>query len=244
MFWAIVTGCVNDACPMVRRGLRRVMRATSRRVYDINTDAGRRAATRDFNWNDHQILRKRWTNLSEFAPGLWRSNQPSAARLTQYKALGIRTIVSLRGDSARSYNQFEREACKALGLELHHIHISSARELPAGAQLLESIEQLSDLPRPLLLHCKSGADRTGFAAALVLILVEGGSVQDAARQMTRKHIHFPRSKSGVLGHVFRVYMRDAEPSGQGFRTWLEKGYDPDAITADFKDWRIGAGRWA
>lgn len=220
------------------------MRARSRRVYDISTDAGRRAATRDFHWKDHQILRKRWTNLAEFAPGLWRSNQPCGARLGQYKTLGIQTIVSLRADIGRSYNLFEHEACNELGLDLHHIHVCSARALPEGKFLLERIDRLSQLPRPLLLHCKSGADRTGFTAALFLILIEGFDVEEAARQLARKHIHFPRSKSGVLGHVFRVYLRDAEPLGIGFRAWLEKGYNPETITADFQDWRKGVGKWA
>jgi protein tyrosine/serine phosphatase len=158
--------------------------------------------------------------------------------------LGLRTIVSLRGKIGRSYNLFEHEACNALGLDLHHIHVCSARALPEGAKILERIDALGQLPRPFLLHCKSGADRTGFAAALILILIEGCSVEDAARQLARKHIHFPRSKSGVLGHVFRVYLRDAEPLGIGFRAWLEKGYDPETITADFQDWRASRGKWA
>lgn len=220
------------------------MTQRSRRIYDISTEAGRRAATRDFHWKDHHVLRKWWKNLAEYSPGLWRSNQPCAFRLLEYKLRGIRTIVSLRGDNERSYNQFEHEACHALGLELHHIHISGARELPDGERILERVDKLRDLPRPMLVHCKSGADRTGFAAALILILIEGGDVEAAAQQLARKHIHFPRSKSGVLGHVFRVYLRDVKPLRISFQSWLENGYDPVAITEDFQDWRKNTGRWA
>lgn len=220
------------------------MTAKMRKTFDISTIAGRRAALRDFNWIDHQILRKYWTNTVEFAPGLWRSNQPCGLRLLNFKRLGVRTVVSLRAENERSYNLFQREACTTLGLDLRYVHVSSARHLPTAQRILEGADWLRGLQRPLLIHCKSGADRTGFAAALMLVLIEGRPVAEAARQLSRRRIHFPRSKAGVLSHVFRVYLRDAEPRGIGFRDWLEAGYDPDAITADFNDWRRRRGRWA
>lgn len=197
----------------------------------------RRTALLHFEWVDHQFLRRYWTNFAEFGLGLWRANQPSPQQLARYKKMGVQTVVSLRKQGKQSYNLFEAEACAELLIHFHHYSIGGARRLPPAARILATTEQLAELPRPLLIHCKSGADRTGFAAALVLILIEGRPVREATRQLARKHLHFPHSRSGVLGHVFRVYLRDVEPRGLSFRDWLETEYDPDAITADFKLWR-------
>lgn len=213
-------------------------------MHDLTTFGGRVRAGLHFYFKDHHLLRVWWWNLVEISEDVWRSNQPSPARLGRYKALGITSIVSLRGGQPQSFNLLEVEGCAQHGLTLTHISGITARALQPAAAILRVMDQLATMPTPLVFHCKSGADRTGFVAALYLILVNGHDVAEAAQQLAPKYIHFPRSKAGVLDHVFRVYLRDAEPTGLGFRAWLEDGYDPQAITADFYDWRAGAGRWA
>ena len=183
--------------------------------------------------------------MSEITPGVLRSNQPSPQRLQRYKAMGIKTVVSLRGNAcSKSFNQLEKQACAHLGLNLHYIVGVGARDLKSREIILSALDILETIPRPFVMHCKSGADRTGFISALYLICVEGVPVAQAAQQLARKYIHLPYSKSGVLGHVFRVYLRDAEPIGQSFREWLETNYDPLEITLDFQEWRAGVGRWS
>ena len=77
---------------------------------DISTPALRRQAWWHFHLADHGFLRVLWTNLYEIAPGVWRSNQPSPARLKRYHQMGIRTILNLRGKDRYSYYLFEHEA--------------------------------------------------------------------------------------------------------------------------------------
>lgn len=158
--------------------------------------------------------------------------------------MGIKHVVSLRGELRQSFNVLSEATCAELGMSFRNIPCFIARELRPAHRILETMDDIAQVPKPLVFHCKSGADRTGFAAALYLILYEGRPVAEAAEQLALKHIHFKRHASGVLDHVFRVYLRDVEPTGQGFRDWLETGYDRVAIAADFKDWRAGTGRWA
>lgn len=220
------------------------MRKRAKAVHDISCRSGRIWAWLHFYLKDHHLLRVWWWNLSEIAPDVWRSNQPSPWGVSHYHALGIRSVVSLRGKIPQSYNLLEAEACTTNDLALQHLPGITARGLRPAATILTVMDALAQVPKPVLFHCKSGADRTGFVAALYLILINGVPVAQASKQLARKHIHFKRSKSGVLGHVFRVYMCDVEPSGLDFRGWLETGYDPAAIEADFDTWRKRAGRWA
>ncbi len=46
-------------------------------------------------------------------------------------------------------------------------------------------------PRPLLVHCKSGADRTGLVSALYRFAVEGKNKNEADAQLTVLYGHFP-----------------------------------------------------
>ncbi|MFC2968689.1 tyrosine-protein phosphatase [Acidimangrovimonas pyrenivorans] len=188
---------------------------------------------------DHAIIRHLWWNLHEIAPGVWRSNHPGPTRLRRYQEMGINTVVSLRGETHKSWTLIEKEACARLGIELIFLSRYSARNLPTRAVLLEFIDALGKLPKPFVMHCKSGADRTGFAAALYLAAIQGRSAEEAFAQLHWRHAHSRRSRSGVLSHVFRVYIAERDRTGIGFDTWLRSGYDAEEITKSFQDWRHG-----
>ena len=59
--------------------------------------------------------------------------------------------------------------------------------------------------KQIILHCKSGADRAGFVAALYLIVHEGRSVDEALRQLSARYGHFRFSKTGILDAFFERY---------------------------------------
>lgn len=217
---------------------------TRKAHHDLSTSRGRVWALLHFYLKDHHILRVWWWNLHQIAPGVWRSNQPSPKRLKYYKGLGIRSVVSLRGNMRVSFNLFEEDACAALGMEMRNVTGVTARSLQPAKTILKAVDAVAKAQKPVVFHCKSGADRTGFVAAIYLIVHEGVAVDVAARQLARRYIHFPRSAAGVLDHVFRVYQRDAELKGVAFRHWLETDFTPREVEADFADWRTGAGRWA
>jgi len=64
---------------------------------EFQTPAGRRRAMRDFLFGDHAIIRACYDNTHEIAPGVYRSYQPSPARLEKWARRGVKTIVNLRG---------------------------------------------------------------------------------------------------------------------------------------------------
>jgi len=199
----------------------------------IATPAKRRQAQRHFDWVDHGILRRFWTNFHPVATGVYRSNQPSAHRLRRYKARGIRSILNLRGTSLYSYYLFEREACDALGLSLTDINLS-ANELPSRETLIELEGYFKSLERPLLIHCKSGADRAGFAAALYLLLIEGAPIEQAQKQLGFwKYLHIKASSKGILDYCLENYRQTNKVYPIAFRDWMLNVYDPEALTAAF-----------
>ena len=193
---------------------------------DVTTPRTRRLAMWHFHLFDHAFLRGLWTNLYEFAPGAWRSNQPSPRRIAQYAKMGIKTVLSLRGDKDVSYTLLEKQACAAHGLNLVITQKAGARNALKGADYVEQIDILASLEKPFVIHCKSGADRAGMAAALYLMHCEGASIEEAKKMLSWRFMHLKSTKTGILDYILRLYEKDVEENGPiPIRDWFLTRYD-------------------
>lgn len=201
----------------------------------LGVPEGRRRHLWHFQLFDHAFLRVFWTNFAKVADGVYRSNQPSPARMRRLKARGIHTVLSLRGDVPLSFNLLEREAAIREGITLVSIRLH-AKRLPSPETLIELERLFRTLDRPFLLHCKSGSDRAGFASALYLMMIEDRPVAEAARQLDWRFLHLKTTPTGVLDHFLRVYDAAHRATGIGLMDWVRTEYDPKAVTRSFKDW--------
>ena len=183
-------------------------------------------------WIDHEVLRVLWHNFDEIAPNVYRANHPTRARFETYAAMGIKTVLNLRGASQLCHYKFEVEICNELGLELIDIPLS-ARNAPPKERLLQVINLLPTLEKPFLIHCKSGADRTGLVAALYLISVEHKSVKEAMKQLTFKFLHLKFTKTGIMDYIFSRYEMRLQQGRISFVEWVETEYDSAGMTNGF-----------
>ncbi|MFP4238788.1 tyrosine-protein phosphatase [Rhodosalinus sp.] len=199
---------------------------------DVSTPAGRRAAWLHYHLFDHAVLRTVWTNFFEVVPGVYRSNQPTHARFRRYRDMGIRTVINLRGGDDYAHYLFEKESCEALGLILIDAKLSARRTVSAE-RVLAMIEAMRVAERPFLFHCKSGADRAGFAAAVYLLVFEGVPVAEAQKQLGLKYLHLRFTKTGVQGYILDVYEARLARGAIAFEDWIREEYDHKAIQAAF-----------
>ncbi len=201
-----------------------------RATYNVAPDSpeNRRKAQIYMLWFDHEVLRKRWTNLHQIAPGVFRSNQPTFERLEAIKKRGICDIVNLRGKSEAAHYLIEKERCQALGLQMHNISLQ-ARRAPEKQHLQKLIRLFQQLDKPFLMHCKSGSDRAGLASVIYILTQTGESIAAAKPMLSFRCLHLKLTKTGVLDYLLREYERAFDLSGMRFENWLETDYDPDAI---------------
>jgi protein tyrosine phosphatase (PTP) superfamily phosphohydrolase (DUF442 family) len=204
----------------------------------LDTKAGRRRAWVDSMLVDHGVFRLAWTNASAVLPGrLYRCNHPTPGRLTaMVRRWGIRSVLNLRGTTGNGSDALSRERARLLGLDVIDVPMSSSQSPPRD-RLLALIAALQGMREPGLVHCKSGADRAGFAAA-VFLLLQGARVSEAKRQLSLRWGHFARSRTGVLDAVLRAYAREGE-GRSSFADWVRDGYDPEAIDAGFSASGLG-----
>ncbi len=201
---------------------------------DLSTPENRRRAHIYNMWFDHAVLRKFWTNFHPVADGVYRSNQPTHERFVKLKAMGIKTILNLRGASDAAHHLVEAESCRDLGLSLVNVTLLARYAAPAE-DILKTIEAFRTIEKPFVLHCKSGADRAGFASAIYLLVIEGRPLEEARRMLSAKYIHFSWSKTGVLDHIFDLYKARNADSPISFEDWVATEYDHLAIQKDFEE---------
>uniref|UniRef100_UPI00351598C8 tyrosine-protein phosphatase n=1 Tax=Limimaricola soesokkakensis TaxID=1343159 RepID=UPI00351598C8 len=110
--------------------------------------------------------------------------------------------------------------------------LSARRAAPRG-QILRLVELLREAERPVVMHCKSGADRAGFASALHL-LAEGRPIEEARRQLHPRFLHFRRSRTGILDHILDLYAARQERGPIGIENWIATEYDAEAAQSSFE----------
>ncbi len=171
---------------------------------------------------------------------LWRSGQPHPFQIRGLAKAGIRTIINLRGERDCASYYLEEQACKRHGVALVNVTMESKRP-PTREKIVELAQVFSTITYPALMHCKSGADRTGLAAALYLLIHDKRPVEEAQKQLSLRYGHLASSKTGVLDAFLAAYQEAAAQEGVAFLPWAQSAaYDRDAIIADHKPRRFMA----
>jgi len=110
-------------------------------------------------------------NVHAVVPGVvFRSAQLPPDRLAALiEAEHVRTVLNLRG-AARGQAWYDHEVAASARLGVRHVdfELSAVRDVPVP--VAEQLVRLMDeLPKPLLLHCQAGADRSGTRLGAVSV---------------------------------------------------------------------------
>ncbi len=144
--------------------------------------------------------------------------------------LGIRTLINLRGKTQSGSDALSREAAREIGLDFHDMAFES-RGAPQRDRILRLHGIYTSMRTPAIMHCKSGADRAGLAAGL-MVLFSGGTAAQALRQLSWRFGHIRQAKTGILDAFFLRYQREAE-GRKPFLDWVREDYDEAALRQDF-----------
>lgn len=150
-------------------------------------------------WRDnfHEVDPKRF----------YRSAQMDGQTLRQIiNQHGIKTVLNLRGTNhGQPWYDGEVTVTEATGVRLLDVPLSAYRELTLE-QMQALVLLMKTSPKPLLVHCASGADRTGLAAALYK-LSQGAPLSVADDELSAKYGHFPMlvSDSAAMGRSLTKY---------------------------------------
>ncbi|MEO1542964.1 MAG: sulfur transferase domain-containing protein [Pseudomonadota bacterium] len=182
---------------------------------------------------DHGLLRFAYLNKHRLAHDAWRSAQPAPHQIRAMARQGVRTIINLRGERVCGSYWWERRACEAAGIRLINFPVGS-RAAPTRDELYRAKELFETVEYPIVMHCKSGADRAGLMSVLYRHMREGWPIEDAVKELSLKYGHIRQADTGVLDRVFERYLRDSSETPMTFFEWVDTVYDPDEVKATFR----------
>lgn len=173
------------------------------------------------------------TNFHTVIPDeVYRSAQMSAASLERFiHAKNIRTIVNLRGCcDPESWYLDEGRVTLRNNVSLEDLSFSAAR-LPSIVVLRQLLEVIDHSEYPILFHCHKGADRTGMASVMVLLLRTDTPLEKARQQLGLSYGHLPIGRTVNIDRFFDLYEEwlnghGLTHSSAAFRRWIEKDYCP------------------
>lgn len=147
-------------------------------------------------------------NVHHVVPGVVvRSAQLSPERLAELIASHkIRSVLNLRGPSpGESWYDDERAVTARKKVEHFDFPMSSREEVPR-AQADALIELMKRAPKPMLIHCWGGADRTGLASALYLYAIKNQEAERAAAALSFKYHHLSFTSAGAMDRSFKAFV--------------------------------------
>lgn len=174
-----------------------------------------------------------YSNKHKLDVDVWRSSQPNPFDIRRFARAGGKSILSLRGNNCGGSYALEREETDRLGLSLDFWQCAAAKVVPPqGVQNL--IDTLRRLERPLLIHCKSGADRMGFVSVIYRHVIAGEPIERALDQLSLRYGHIKGSRTGVLDLFFQRYMEQNDGGALSFEDWLHTRYDQAEVNESYE----------
>jgi len=129
----------------------------------------------------------------------YRSAQLDQDELEYYiRKFGIRSIINVRGKkTGESWYMEEVKTCRNLGVRHYDLKLSP-KKAPSPRRIQELLRLFRIAPRPVLIHCKAGADRAGLAAALWKMVIDGAPQSVARRHLGIRYGHIPFGPTQAL----------------------------------------------
>jgi uncharacterized protein (TIGR01244 family) len=136
-------------------------------------------------------------NLYRVDEGLYRGAQLDDEGFATLRELGVKTVVNLRPD------RDEAEISEANGLDYVHLPMRAWRV--RDEQVAEFLRIASDPDRrPVFVHCRHGADRTGMLVAMYRRVEQNWSASDAVAEMTEGGFGFHSWWQNLVRYVQRA----------------------------------------
>ncbi len=182
---------------------------------------------------DHGIFRMFYLNKHRLSTDVWRAAQPAPHHIRKMARKGIKTIINLRGGNRTCGSYWlEEKLCKELGIELVNYQVRS-RAAPSKDELRGAKELFTQIEYPILMHCKSGADRAGLMSVLYCIWQLDMPVETAMKQLHWKFGHIRQADTGILDFFFQRYVNYNAETPISFIDWIETVYDPEDVAASY-----------
>lgn len=127
---------------------------------------------------------------------LYRSGQPDDEGFADLQKKGIKSVLNLR-----EYHTDNSEA-EETTLRLYHYPVAAGKV--TRDDLMQCLLTIELAPKPIVIHCWHGSDRTGVVCATYRIVKQGWPVDEAVREFTQGPFGFHSTFYGNLPQLLKT----------------------------------------
>lgn len=135
-------------------------------------------------------------NCYRLSPELYRSGQPGEGGFKALEKLGIKSVLNLR-----EYHSDDDEA-EHTGLRLYRIKLAAGKV--TREELMNCLLTINSAPKPILVHCWHGSDRTGIVCAAYRIVMQDWTPEKALEELMDERFGHHRSYYSNLAELIRT----------------------------------------
>ena len=142
-------------------------------------------------------------NFHQVNSQLYRGAQPKPGGLQRLKAIGVKTIVNLRGEDYQT--RAEGEEARRLGLRYYSVSLPGFSR-PKDEEVQHVLDIINAAEnQPVFVHCRHGEDRTGTIIACYRITHDGWNAADAKKEA--KALGMSWTQFGMKSYIDGFYKR-------------------------------------
>ena len=147
-------------------------------------------------------------NFHQVDKSFYRSAQLFGFNMPHYlEKYAIHTVINLRGKRPeKAWYRDELHYCQEHNISHYDIKLD-AKKQPSLSQMDALVKLMRKAKKPILVHCRMGADRTSLATALYLF--DHNRTKEAYDAISILYGHFPwlGSKTVAMDRAFESYVK-------------------------------------
>ena len=126
-------------------------------------------------------------NFHQVSNDIYRSEQPSLKQIKQLDKLGIKTIINRR--------LWHSDRDKVANTEISEVWINMRAGDISDEKIIQILKAIKTSPKPILIHCWHGSDRTGAVIAMYRLIFQNWSKHQAIDELMQPE----------FGHHYNIY---------------------------------------
>jgi tyrosine-protein phosphatase SIW14 len=114
-------------------------------------------------------------NLHKVDDEIFRCEQPDMLGFQELEGLGIKSVLNLRNKHS--------DSLFLLNSHLNCFKVNMEAKDIADTEIIMALRILKDAPKPIVIHCKHGADRTGVVVAMYRVVFQNWTKDKAIGEL-------------------------------------------------------------
>lgn len=172
-----------------------ILLSTALFVLSLVNHSASLAQTRPSTWAT-KVSSKNLTNLYKVSDELYRSEQPTHDAFVELSGMGVKSVLNLRT------TQKDDDLIGMISIKPFLIPMDAGSF--SDKDIVDALQVIVDAPKPILVHCRHGSDRTGVVVAMYRIVFQNWTKEEALDELMNGGYGYHSYYKNILEYIKNV----------------------------------------